>query len=241
MSSYVLVHGAFHGGWCWKKIVPQLVQAGHQVVALDLPAHGEDTTPISELTLQTQVSTVVQVIKTRKEPVILVGHSFGGVIISQAAEQVPELVKSLVYLSAMVPLNGQSGLDLLDSNSQLGPNLIINVEEGYGAVNPEMVPFLFYNDCSPEDIAFATPQLVREPLLPTRQPVSLTAGNFGRLPKAYIECTLDNTFTLGFQRQLQANITCQVLSLESGHSPFFSRPVELANLLLAFAAQPAGV
>ncbi|HWI61624.1 MAG TPA: alpha/beta fold hydrolase [Symbiobacteriaceae bacterium] len=241
MSTFVLVHGAFHGGWCWTKVVPQLVQAGHHVVALDLPAHGEDTTPISELTLETQVSTVVRVIQSRKEPVILVGHSFGGVIVSQAAEQVPGLVKSLVYLTAMVPKHGQCGNDLLDPASQLGPSLILNQEQGYGAVRTEMVPFLFYNDCSAEDIAFAKAHIVNEPLLPTVQTVTLTTENYGRLPKTYIECTLDNTFTLAFQRQMQAQTPCQVQTLEAGHSPFFSKPAELAALLLAAAAQPANV
>lgn len=240
MSTYILVHGAFHGGWCWTKVVPQLVQAGHHVIALDLPGHGEDTTPIAELTLETQVSTVVRLIQSRKEPVILVGHSFGGVIVSQAAEQVPDQVKSLIYLTAMVPHSGQSGNDLLDPNSQLGPSLILNQEEGYGAVRDEMIPFLFYNDCSPEDIAFAKAHLVSEPLLPTVQTVTLTPEKFGRVPKTYIECTLDNTFTLGFQHQMQTQTPCQVLTLDAGHSPFFSKPAELTALLLAAATEPAG-
>lgn len=77
MSTYLLVHGSFHGGWCWEKIVPQLVQAGHNVVALDLPAHGEDSTLVASVTLQSYVDTVLRVLDTRKEPVILVSHSFG--------------------------------------------------------------------------------------------------------------------------------------------------------------------
>jgi pimeloyl-ACP methyl ester carboxylesterase len=235
LSTYILVHGAWHGGWCWHKIVPQLVKAGHHVVALDLPAHGEDTTPIAGLTLDTQVDTVVRLIQSRKEPVILVGHSFGGVFVSQVAERAPELIKSLVYVCAMVPLNGQSGNDQLDPTSQLGPSLVLNPAEGYATIKPDMVPFLFYNDCSPEDIAYATPLLSREPLLPTVQPVSLTAERFGRVPKTYIECTRDNIFSLGHQRHWQTRIACQVRTLEAGHSPFFSKPAELTDVLLSCA------
>lgn len=235
MSTYVLVHGAWHGGWCWQKIVPQLVRAGHHVVALDLPGHGEDTTPIDRLTLDTQVGTIARVVKTRKEPVILVGHSFGGVFVSQVAERVPELIKSLVYVAAMVPKDGQSGNDLLDPTSLLAPSLELYPEAGHATVRADMVPFLFYNDCSAADITFATARLAKEPLLPTVQPVSLTAERFGRVPKTYIECTQDNVFSLEFQRQLQAQISCEVRTLEAGHSPFFSRPVELADLLLSFS------
>ncbi len=89
MSTYVLVHGAWHGSWCWEKVVPLLEQAGHQVEALDLPGHGQDKTPIREITLAAYTNRVCETLDAQAEPVILVGHSLGGMVITQAAEERP--------------------------------------------------------------------------------------------------------------------------------------------------------
>ena len=106
MATYVLIHGAWHGGWCWDKIVPLLKKEGHKVEAPDLPGHGRDKTPIPEISLQSYTDRVCRILDTQSEPVILVGHSMGGVVITQAAQHRPEKIKTLVYLSAMLPRNG---------------------------------------------------------------------------------------------------------------------------------------
>ena len=100
MSTFVLIHGAWHGAWCWKKIIPLLEKEGHNVEAPELPGHGNHKVPIAEISLQLYVDYVCQVIDSQSEPVILVGHSLGGCTISQAAENRPEKIKALVYLSA---------------------------------------------------------------------------------------------------------------------------------------------
>jgi len=99
MSTYVLIHGAWHGAWCWKNIIPFLEKNGHKVVAPDLPGHGEDKRPIAEVTLQAYTDRVCQILDEQSEPVILVGHSMGGVVITQTAEYRPEKIKSLYLLS----------------------------------------------------------------------------------------------------------------------------------------------
>jgi len=239
MSTYVLVHGSFHGGWCWEKIVPQLVQAGHKVVALDLPAHGEDTTPIAEVTLQSYVDTVLQVIDSRKEKVILVGHSFGGMVISQAAEQRPELIQSLVYVTAMIPQDGQFGMQVGDPNNPALAHLIVNEAEGWGRVEDEYIPGIYYNDCSPEDVQAAMARLVVEPLGPYYQPVSLTAARFGQLPKFFVECLQDNAISPAYQKMYYTQTPVQkVFTLNASHSPFLSVPNELAQALLSVAKTP---
>ena len=86
MSTYVLVHVSWGGAWCWDRVAPLLEQAGHHVVAFDLPAHGEDTTPVEQVTLASYTDRVVAVLDAQSEPVILVGHSHGGVVITQVAE-----------------------------------------------------------------------------------------------------------------------------------------------------------
>ena len=75
MSTFVLVHGAWHGAWCWEKVVPLLEGAGHEVVTLDLPGHGEDGTPALEVTMESYTDRVVGALDARSEPVVLVGHS----------------------------------------------------------------------------------------------------------------------------------------------------------------------
>ena len=85
MSTSILVHGAWHGSWCWDKVVPLLEQADHQVQALDLPGHGQDKTPLREVTLATYTNCVCEALDAQTEPVILVGHSPGGLAITQAA------------------------------------------------------------------------------------------------------------------------------------------------------------
>ncbi len=102
MSTFVLVHGSWHGAWCWNKLTPLLEREGHAVIAPDLPGHGEDWTPIPEISLQSYVDRVGEALDSAPEPAILVGHSMAGTVISQLAEQRPDQVAGLVYLCAFL-------------------------------------------------------------------------------------------------------------------------------------------
>ena len=108
MKTYVLVHGAWAGKFAWDKVKPLLEKDGSKVVTLDLPAHGDDNTPIAGITMQNYVDAVVNLIDKQEGKVILVGHSMGGMVISQVAENIPGKIDKLVYLSAYLPANGQS-------------------------------------------------------------------------------------------------------------------------------------
>jgi pimeloyl-ACP methyl ester carboxylesterase len=167
MSMYVLVHGAWHGSWCWEKVVPLLRQAGHQVETLDLPGHGQDKTPIREITLAAYTKRVCDTLDAQAEQVILVGHSMGGIVITQVAEERPEKIQTLVYLTAFLPQNGESLLQLarMNSDSLLTPNLMANEEQGYLTFK-EGAPLkeIFYADCSDEDVARAKSLPWRLPL-----------------------------------------------------------------------------
>src|SRR5512135_2022364 len=96
LSTIILVHGAWHGAWCWYKILPLLEKAGHKAIAVDLPGFGRDRTPLCEVSLQSYVDRVCAAIDEQRGRVILVAHSRGGIVISQTAEQRPERVESLV-------------------------------------------------------------------------------------------------------------------------------------------------
>ena len=108
MSTFVLIHGAFGGGWNWDPVRGPLERAGHAVITPDLPGQGDDQTPLSEITLDSYCSRVLEVLDRETEPVALVGHSLGGISISQAAEYRPERIKVLVYVAAFLLPNGSS-------------------------------------------------------------------------------------------------------------------------------------
>jgi len=100
VSSIHLIHGAWHGGWCWEKLIPKLERNGHTVVARDLPGLCSDRTPAAEITLKAYTDAVCEALANEAEPAVVVGHSMGGVVIGEAAEGIPEKVKSLMYVTA---------------------------------------------------------------------------------------------------------------------------------------------
>ena len=98
MSTFVLIHGAWHGGWCWYKVTHRLQEKGHHVIAPDLHGLGIDKTPMANVSLNGWVEQVSQILDEQSEPVILVGHSRAGIVISQVAEERPEKVRNLIWL-----------------------------------------------------------------------------------------------------------------------------------------------
>lgn len=238
MNTYILVHGAWHGAWCWNKVVPLLLQTGHKAIAVDLPGHGKDNTPISEISLQSYVDRVCQVLDGQSEPVILLGHSLGGISITQAAEFRPQKIKKLVYLCAFVPQNGQSCLELLQLNPNSAPLLMQNVVQSkdgsYSTIKEEAIKAIFYDDCSEEDIAGARLLLCPQAGAPMAVRVITTVENFGRIPRIYIETLQDKTLLPSFQEKMFSAIPFQkIIKINTSHSPFFSAPEELVAHLVS--------
>src|SRR5262245_27471702 len=243
MSTFVLVHGSWHGGWCWYKVVPRLQKSGHKVVAPDLPSLGRDRTPISAVSLESWTDSICGVIDAQSEPVILVGHSRGGIVISQAAEKRPDKVKMLVYLAAFLLRDGESILQVLqeDTNSLVRPNLVVSDDRTSATVREEAIEEVFYGKCSAEDIALARSLLVPEALAPIATPVHITEANFGRVPRVYIECRSDRALAPAVQKKMYSALPCQrVLATETDHSSFFSAPDELTAHLLSLESGQRG-
>lgn len=236
MSTYVLIHGALEASWCWEKVVPLLKQAGHQVVAPDLPGSGQDKTPLGEITLAAYTKRVCETLDAQAEPVILVGHSMGGIVISQVAEERPEKVATLVYLAAYLLQNGEtlSQVSSLDTDSLLLPTLTGDQEQGYILFKEEApLKEVIYGDCSDEDVARVKSRLGRpQALAPILTPINITAERFGRVPRVYIECLRDRVISPSIQKKMYTALPCQtIISMETSHAPFFSAPEELVRHL----------
>jgi pimeloyl-ACP methyl ester carboxylesterase len=234
MTTFVLVHGAWHGGWCWHKIVARLEARGHKVFAPDMPGHGIDRTPIEQVTLDSIAAKIAGVVSAQDEPVVLVGHSYGGTVITQAAELCARRIRALVYLTAFLIPNGQTTLAAAadDPQSLVGPNIQFSPDGKTGTFNPAALRETFYGDCSEEDVALARLALVPEGIAGFAAPVRVTAQNWGRIARTYIECVRDRAIGIDRQRAMAKALPCQtVLSLDTDHSPFFSAPDALSDML----------
>ena len=236
MATYVLIHGAWHGGWCWDKVVHLLKGKGHKVEAPDLPGHGKDPTPIQNVSLQAYVDRVCKVLDAQSEPVVLVGHSMGGIVISQAAEYRPERIKTLIYLTAFLLQNGEFLLQIAqgDTEGLVLPNLIMAEDQSHATVKEEALKEAFYGDCSDEDVARAKSLLVPQAAAPFATPISITEKNFGRIPRIYIECLRDKAISPSIQKKMYTALPCRrVITMDTSHSPFFSAPETLATHLIS--------
>jgi pimeloyl-ACP methyl ester carboxylesterase len=235
MSRFVFVHGAWHGAWCWYKVLPQLERAGHEVLALDLPALGEDLTPLAAVTLQSYADAVGEALAARTEPAILVGHSMGGIAISQAAELYPERIQKLVYLTAYLLRDGETLIGKAsESPTRIAGLTVRSADRASNTVNLEMIQDIFYAQCPQEDVALAAQLLRPQAIAPMATPQSLTEVRFGRVPRVYIECLRDRVIDPVLQRSMYQASPCEkVLRIDTDHSPFFSRPDELVAHLVA--------
>jgi esterase/lipase len=235
MSTFVLVHGGWHGGWCWTKVKYFLQMEGHIVFAPDLPGHGKDKTPIYEITLKTYTDRIIEVIESQDEKVILVGHSMGGIIISQVAEIIPAKIEKLIFLSAFLIHNNETLLDysLNDKDSLLASNLLFNEDKSCVMIKKESIEKIFYSDCLLEDIENAKQNLVDKiATAPLSTPIRITQKNFGQIPIYYIELLNDQAMSPKSQAMQYSKFNCRkILSMKSNHSPFFSDPLLLSDHL----------
>ena len=246
MASFILIHGSWHGGWCFDGLRARLEAAGHEVIAPDLPGMGGDEATLRATTLAGWAEFAADLCRQAKahhgaeHKVVLAGHSRGGLVVSQAAEYAPEAIDALVHICAIMLPAGMSRAEVRELGvTSPGLNAIVSrVHNGAGTVvDPARGPAVFAQLSPPELVAAAMARLVAEPNGPTVTPLALTAERFGTLPRAYIECTEDRTIPLSSQRKMQQLVPgARVVTLASDHSPFLCVPDALCDELLKIGA-----
>ena len=232
--SIALVHGAFEDASIWQGTQAKLQADGYKVIAVNLP--GRPSSPLSpdKATIELYRDTVLKAIEGERRPVVLVGHSFGGFTISAVAEAAPKKVKTLIYLAAYLPQQGDSLLSLanVDRDSKMGPHVQIMKEKGLAAIELSARADLFANDGS-DGLRKAIPELILdEPLGPLAEPAKLTKAHFGVVDKAYIHTSRDQVVSPYLQTAMVGKTPVRKqLTLDTGHTPFLTQPDALASAI----------
>jgi pimeloyl-ACP methyl ester carboxylesterase len=241
MARFVLVHGAFGGAWMWEPLMQCPEVAGHSAEAFDLPGLGNDRTPVPGCTLDACAGRLCEVLSADSQPAIVVGHSMGGIIATQAAARCRERIAALVYVAAFMPKDGQSLLDLTrlpeGAGDQVQANIVIEGEPPVAVMPAAASPQALYSCCTPAITAWAIARQHPQPVAPFATAVSIPPGALDGLKRYYVVCTRDRALPQALQRRMIAENPCSdVVELDTDHSPQLSLPNELAKALVRFAA-----
>lgn len=243
MATFLLVHGAWHNGRCWERVVPLLESAGHHVFTPSLTGYGDKAHLLSpEVGLDTHVGDVVGLIHEEDlSEVVLVGHSYAGLVISSVANEVPERIAHLVYLDAMVPEHGETAVDVQPLTQRLIDLAAKSDSPWRIPPMPEMLPPLgLFGVTDPADVAWLRTMLSDQPVRCLQQPVRLDNPDTDLIPRTHIHCV--GAEPEGITRRpvpaIQPNGSpAQVRELPTGHDCMITMPAELSALLLTVASE----
>jgi pimeloyl-ACP methyl ester carboxylesterase len=240
-ATVVLVHGAWHGAWCWDRVRDQLAARGVATTALDLPGHGDDAAPLTDL--DGDAAAVRAVLDATPGPLVVCGHSYGGAVAGVAAAGHPR-VRHLVFLAALVLDVGESAQRSIPEPdggapgppSELGHALQVSDDGGTLLVDAARAREVFYADCAEPDVDRAVGRLGAQSTASFAQ--TATAAAWREIDSTYAVCTEDRAIAVWLQRAFAARAT-HVVEWPTSHSPFLSRP-DLVVALLDRIARGAG-
>ncbi|MFF7374697.1 alpha/beta fold hydrolase [Streptomyces massasporeus] len=231
MTDFVLVAGAWLGAWAWDEVAGELRGAGHDVHALTLSGLAErrDTQPAGQ---QTHVRDIVEEVeRLGLRDVVLVGHSYAGVPVGQAAERIGDRLRRVVFVDANVPVDGESFLSAWPSEQV---RRTIDAQDGYWPpLGPEDYAGQGLTDEQIARIVGATPH----PGVTLTEPAVLDRP-LGELPATYVKCLLDGDEPMPAVAALLGSDSWELVELDTGHWPMFSQPGALARVLHEAAVRP---
>jgi pimeloyl-ACP methyl ester carboxylesterase len=244
--TYVLVHGAWHDGQAWRRVAPLLAAQGHRVVAPSLTGHGDKAHLLSPAVgLTTHVDDVAGLILEEDlHDVVLVGHSYAGMVISTVANRIAERIAGLVYVDAMVPTHGENAIDVMPVTQMMIDAAAGGDEPWRIPPPPELpAPLGLFGVTDPEDVAWLETTLGDESVLCFQQPAEMDNPAQDSIPRTYIVCVGNEPE--GFTRRPVPALRpdgepTRVYELNSGHDCMITRPAELAGLLLESVALEPG-
>jgi len=228
VTTFVLVHGAWQGGWCWRYVRALLEQSGHQVYTPSLTGLGERKhLARPDIDLDTHIADIVNLLEIEDlREVVLVGHSYGGMVITGAADRAPERIARLVYLDAFVPEDGKCTLDYVVPERAARMR-----EEGerLGSVAPP--PLSLWGVTKQEHVDFIKPREVRHPYRSMSQKITLL-GNAESIPKTFIYCSSPATGSFDqFAARYRNDASWKFFELRTGHDAMILMPEPVAELL----------
>ena len=233
-DSVVLVHGAWCGAWCWERVIPALAERGVRATAINLPGHGGDASEMTDL--HGDATRVVEMLDELGEPAVLVGHSYGGAVITEAGDH--PLVEHLVFIAALALDAGETcqkaateevavaGLDWT-GRPNFGKAFIV-APDNTVTLDPTVAAQCLYNDCNDATLAWALNLLGPHPLDNLQQSPSRIAWR--TKPSTFVVCADDLVLHPDLERILAKRCT-SVVEWRTGHSPFLSEPERVSGLL----------
>lgn len=237
MKKYMLIHGSWHGAWCWYKVAPRLKSLGHNVSVPELPGRILNPKRPMFVGLNDMVKAVEPFLQGDQKTTIVV-HSRYGILASQLAEIYPERIERIIYLASfMIPTEKRvAEYFRLDKDSLIAPYVEISKTGMWDRLNPKIFREGLYHDCSDEDNMLGASLLGKEPLRPAIAKLKLTDDRFGRVPRSYIRLTEDRAVSIFLQdRLLNETSVDRVESIHASHSAYFSKPDELVAKIVSLS------
>ncbi|MGE5141672.1 MAG: alpha/beta fold hydrolase [Rudaea sp.] len=244
MATFVLVHGGWHGGWCWQKVIPLLQAAGHQVYAPTLTGLGDRASLLTpDVGLDTHIQDIVSLLEEKDlHDVILVGHSYSAMVITGVVDRVPDRIAHLVYLDTFVPHDGESMADISPMLIRLLRRQARRHGDGWRVDPPREMPFAgkgILGVTTEPDLSWLRSNLTPQSLKTIEQPLHLrNPAIVSTKPRTHIYCT-GNGFFYSFIQHLVGRRSLpptepgwRLRRLPTGHDAMITMPRELADLLL---------
>ncbi len=240
MATYVLVHGACHGGWCWRRVAPLLRAAGHEVFTPTLTGLGERAHLAHRgIDLEAHIEDVAAVLAYEElREVVLVGHSYAGMVITGVAERAADRLAQLVYLDAGVPRDGEAGLDLFAPEEVAAMRAQV-AATGEGWRLPPPGGERPWDVTAPDDVRWVRSKVTPHPFATFTQPLRLANYAAAAVPRTFIHCTAapPAPWRRLSLRRVRAEPGWRYRALPTGHEAMVTMPRELADLLLATAQE----
>ena len=239
MATFLVAHGAWSAGWAWKKMRPRLRERGHELWTPTYTGLGERVHLASnDVKLDTHIEDILKVLEFEDlREVVLIGHSYGGMVATGVADRAPERIAQLIYLDAFVPRHGQSLFDLSVPEDRNNAREAAQKTGDAMRIPPRPMPA----DTNPADLAWANPRRVMQPIAAFEQPIRLT-GAVDQLRRTYIYCTKARPGDVfrQFADRAKSETGWEYREIDASHNPHITMPDVLAAMLHELAGGPMG-